>query len=820
MLALLTGDVETRVESGAMTAEQGRRLWELAPAMAEAIVESGRDLVDTLLPGAGLLKRAAAAASPDAPWLPGLRALIERKAALPPDAALQQAALLTQYCRVVQAVAGERPLLLVLEDLHWADSGSIALLSALGHEISGARVLVVCTFRPEDMAQGRDGERHPLAPVVNELRRLHGECTVELGQEAQHGFVDALLDSEPNELDPEFRQALSRLTQGHALFTVELLRTMHDRGMLIQDAEGRWVEGADLNWGTLPARVDAVIGERIERLSEELREALTIASVEGADFTAEVLARVRDTETRDTVRLLSRELEKRHRLVTARGIRALAEGRLSLFGFSHVLFQRYLYNGLNEVERTQLHEDVGEVLEALYGDQANEIAGQLAHHFEEAGRTEKAIQYLGLAGERAKRMAANQEAIAHYRKALELLSALPECAERDRTELALQIAIQAPLTAIEGWTGAGVARAVDRAQELAEQVGDDTQHAWVLSMTASLYSCNGKIPEAADMAERLAELAERLDNETFRLWAVLMQGLGKVYTGRPEEGRRHLEELLSRYDATRHSWIAYATGMDPAVAASIHLAMALCLMGYLDQGLAQAEKGRTLAIQLDHDFCTCWAGSAVFHSLICRHEFERAFEAGDQILALAAEHGFANWIAWPRAWQGFHLITQGDFDKGVGCIAEQLQALRLMGMEFARAFHLCWLALGHHGAGRVHQALETLDEALELVESQGERDCEAEIHRCRGEVLTTMGAAEEAEICYLEAINVARGQKARYWELRAATSLARLWQGQGRRTEALELLAPIYDWFTEGLDTAPLQEAKALLEELACPESS
>ncbi len=417
LLALLTGDVESGVASGPMMAGLGRRLWRAAPLAAEAVVEFGRDLVGTLIPGAALLTRVEAAAPAGASWLAPLRELVRRKVSLPPDVALQQAAVFMQVARVLGAVARRRPLLLVLEDLHWADAGSIALLFHLSREVTAHRVLVLGSYRPTDVALGRGCERHPLEPLVAELRGRHSQLTVELGQQGDRGFVDALIDSEPNRLGGGFRESLFRQTAGHALFTVEVLRTLQDRGMLVRDPENRWIEGTDLDWGTLPERVEGVIGARIERLPERLRELLTIAGIEGEDL-----------QCRGGGAGSGRRRPRHHPPAQPRagsapsaGTRPRCRARhhrpASLFGFSHVLFQRYLYTNLHEVERVQLHEDVGTALEALYGDDTEEIAVRLAHHFEEAGITARAVHYLHQAGVRATRMTANQEAVGHLTKA-------------------------------------------------------------------------------------------------------------------------------------------------------------------------------------------------------------------------------------------------------------------------------------------------------------------------------------------------------------------------------------------------------------------
>jgi tetratricopeptide (TPR) repeat protein len=379
-----------------------------------------------------------ASAPVGADWLPQLEELVQRKAALPADPNLQQSALFEQYTRVVETLARQRPLLLVLDDLQWADGGSTSLLFHLGRRIEGSRVLIVGAYRPAEVALGRPStgsgqrERHPLEPVVNEFKRHFGDIVVDLGETEDRQFVDAFLDTEPNRLGDAFRQTLYRQTRGHPLFTIELLRGMEERGDLVQDQEGRWVEGPALDWETLPARVEAVIAERIGRLPQRLQDALAVASVEGETFTAEVVARVRAADAREMVGHLSSELDRRHRLVSAQGIQRMDGQCLSLYRFRHILFQRYLYNSLDPVERVHLHETVGTALEALYREGVEEIVVQLARHFQEAGIAEKAQHYLYQAGEQARQQYANEEAITYFRRALALLEGAPPDASRQK----------------------------------------------------------------------------------------------------------------------------------------------------------------------------------------------------------------------------------------------------------------------------------------------------------------------------------------------------------------------------------------------------
>jgi DNA-binding SARP family transcriptional activator len=482
VLSVLSGDVEAQWTAGAMSGEQARRLWHLLPFMVQALVEDGPDLLDLFVPGAALARRAAAIAPLGSEWLARLQGLVSRQEADPGQPVLQQSALFEQYTQVLRALASKRPLLLALDDLQWADGGSVNLLFHLGRRIGGSRILIVGACRPADVASGRQvspppggmeepgrhhppvWERHPLEPVINELKRTFGDIEVDLeraeGQQARgRQFVDAFLDSELNRLGDRFRQTLYQHTRGTPLFTIELLRGMQERGDLVQDQEGQWLEGPALDWETLPARVEAVISERIGRLPKRLRDLLTVASVEGETFTAEVVARVGAADEGETVRSLSDTLDRKYRLVGARGILRLDGQRLSRYRFRHILFQKYLYNRLDPVERAHLHQAVGAALEMLYEEEAEEIAAietgaaQLARHFEAAGVVKKAVEYLRQAGERAQGLYANEEAIGYLRRALFLLEDSPLAETQRRWQQEEAARLHERLGDVLEWTG-------------------------------------------------------------------------------------------------------------------------------------------------------------------------------------------------------------------------------------------------------------------------------------------------------------------------------------------------------------------------------
>jgi ABC-type oligopeptide transport system substrate-binding subunit len=435
--AMLTGDASVVGAASRIGPQNVRRLRAGLARSAQVLVEAAPELVGVLVPGGKLLGEVGKAVVDKVGWMDKLE-LLARKREAP---SVEQNRIFEQYTAYLQRLSTKTPLILFLDDLQWSDAASVGLLFHLGRRIGESHILIVGAYRPEEVAVGRAGERHPLEKVLAEFMRYFGDVWVDLDQaeEAERRqFVDAILQTEPNRLGEGFRKALFQHTGGHALFTVELLRNMQERRDIVRDGEGYWTESSSLDWGEVPARVEGVIEERIGRLEEELREILSVASVEGQDFTAQVVGRVEVIEERQLLRELSQELEKRHRLVQERGEVQVGRGRLlSRYQFAHTLIQQYLYNGLGAGERRLLHSEVAGVLEELYEGHTEEIAVQLARHFELAGIDGKAIKYLLEAGDRARSLYAHQEAIDYYQRALALLKESGESEEAARTLMKL-----------------------------------------------------------------------------------------------------------------------------------------------------------------------------------------------------------------------------------------------------------------------------------------------------------------------------------------------------------------------------------------------
>jgi DNA-binding SARP family transcriptional activator len=423
VMAMLTGDVEARWDAGAISREHARRLWAAYSLVVQLLLDIGPHLLDVFVPSASLLSRSAAAGQEYAPWLPRLREHVKRQGTSTQD--VEQSHLFQQVTNILLTVSKTQPLLLILDDIQWADTASISLLFHLGRRLADAesRLLIACAYRPEEVTLSLTSERHPLAKILTEFKRTFGDVWVDLSRvekTEERRFVDALLDAEPNKLATGFRDALFDRTGGHPLFTIELLRSMQDRGNLIKDADSVWIEGPTLDWEVLPARVEAVIEDRINRLDPELRDILTIASVEGEVFTAQVVAEMRRLPERSVLRRLSQDLEQQHRLVREQEEVFTGLRRVSRYRFGHILFQDYLYKRLSQGEKRLLHGDVAAALELFYEGQLDEMAVKLAHHFQKAGDLVRAFHYFSLAGERAARIYASGQAITHYTRAIQL----------------------------------------------------------------------------------------------------------------------------------------------------------------------------------------------------------------------------------------------------------------------------------------------------------------------------------------------------------------------------------------------------------------
>ena len=527
--------------------------------------------------------------------------------------------LFEQYTKVLQFLEAQSPILIVIDDLQWADTGSINMLFHLGRRLVGYRILNLGAYRSEEVALGREGMRHPLEPLINEFRRSFGDILVNLGQalgqDESRGFVDEFLDKEPNRLDETFREMLYQQTQGHPLFTIELLRGLQERGDIFKDAEGYWVAEPSLDWETLPARVEAAIQERISRLPKTMQKALEVACIEGELFTAEAVARVQGIDEQEILGYLSGDLDRTHRLVRAQSIQRVNNRLLSRYQFRHILFQKYLYGSLDEVLRVHLHEQVGKALEGLYGveDDASAVAVQLALHFQIARIDEKAVHYLRLASDKAMQLSAYHEVIAHASHALELLENIPKSAERDEKKLALCLTLGIAFTGAKGAQLSEVRNTYNRARQLCEKLGKKYELVQVLGGLTIFYYVRAKHHKARELALEALDLAKAIGDPSLMMLCHWYLGFVLFCLGEYAKSLKYLKQVTDVYDHKQHHHIlVQVRGSDAGIGAMAYEAGCLWCLGYPDQALKRSQETLELASKLNHPFsmadALCFAG--------------------------------------------------------------------------------------------------------------------------------------------------------------------------------------------------------------------
>jgi predicted ATPase/class 3 adenylate cyclase len=709
---------------------------------------------------------------------------------LPPAQQKQQTlqALLTIFLRI----AAQQPMLFVMEDLHWIDPTTLELLSLLVDQGPTTRILALWTFRP-DFSPPWTGRSHVTQMM---LPRLPRRQAVEMASHVAHRKA----------LPPEVVAQVVAKTDGVPLFVEELTKMVLESGIL-QECEGRYELAGPLPPLAIPATLHDSLMARLDRLAA-VKGLAQLGATLGREFAYALLQAVSPWDEATVQRGL-------HQLVEAEFLYQQGLPPQATYVFKHALIQAAAYQSLLKSTRQQYHQRIAQVLEERFPDLCETQPELLAHHCTEAGLSAQAIAYWQHAGQRALTRSAMLEAVAHLTKGLEVLGTLPDTPERAQQELVMQITLGPALLLTKGQAAPEVARLYARARELCEQVGEPTQLFRVLWGLWYVHHALGQLQRACEAGEELLDLARQLQAPEWFVVAHRTLGNSPFWLGEFGLAHTHLEHALALYDPQQMHDHAVRYGSDTGVLCRVLGAVTLWLLGYPDQARQWSEAALTQAQGLHHAFTLaqtlCF--SAILHLL--RREATVAQERAEAALALCTEHGVATYLAWGTVLWGSALAAQGMWAEGLAQMREGLATYRAIS-QVPRLLFLGLLAEGCERAGQVEAGLRVSDEALEVMQTSEERLYAAEVYRLRGELLLQQSAAQqgEAEEHLHQALAVARRQQAKSWELRAAMSLSRLWQQQGKRTEAYELLAPVYGWFTEGFDTADLQEARALLEAL------
>jgi predicted ATPase len=693
-----------------------------------------------------------------------------------------------------------QPLILIFEDLHWLDTETQGFLDTLSESVASARMLLLVNYRPEyrhEWGQKTYYTQLRLAP---------------LGREEAQELLTALLGNDGS-LTAVKRLILEK-TEGTPFFMEEVVQTLVEE-RAVTGARGSYrLERAPAELHLSPT-VQGVLAARIDRLAPDEKDLLQQLAVIGREFSVSLLRQVVPQPEEEVYRLLA-ALQRKEFLYEQPAFPEME------YSFKHALTQEVAYGTVLQDQRKALHERTAQAIEALYPERLEDHYSDLAHHYSRSGNTPKAVEYLHLAGQQAVQRSANAEAITHLTTALEFLNALPDTPERAQHELGLHLTLGPALMNIKGFAAPEVGALYTRARELCQQGGDTAQLFLVLFGLWQFALLRAELELARELGEQLLRLAQQAQDPALLLVAHRALGATLLWQGEISLAREHLEQGIALYDPQQHRPLALVYGMDIGMACRIFAAWALWLLGYPDQALQRGQEGITLAYESSYPYSLSFAlaFTADLHQL--RREWRLAQERAEAAMAVSAEQGFAQTLSQAAILRGWALAEQGQGAEGIAQIRQGLAAYRETEAKLMGPYFLTPLAEAYGKVGQVAEGLSVVAEALAAVDKTGERLWEAELYRLKGTLVLqasvpslTRQVEKEAEADFLKAIAIARRQSAKSLELRAVMSLSRLWQQQDKKKEAHELLSDIYNWFTEGFDTKDLQEAKALLEELA-----
>jgi predicted ATPase/class 3 adenylate cyclase len=695
---------------------------------------------------------------------------------------------------ILLRLAAQQPVLFVMEDLHWVDPTTLEFLSLLVDQGPTARILALCTFRP-DFSPPWTRRADCTQLTVNRLPR---QQAVEVIRQVAHG----------KRLPPEVVEQIVAKTDGVPLFVEELTKMVLESGLLQEQDESYMLTGP-LHPLVIPATLHDSLMARLDRLAA-VKALAQLGATLGREFSYALLRAVAPWQEETLHRGL-------HQLVAAEFLYQRGVPPQASYTFKHALIQDVAYQSLLRSTRQQHHQRIAQALEAHFPEVVTTQPELIARHYTAAGCAEQAVPYWLRAGQQASDRSAYLEAVSHVTTGLALLQTLPETPAHTQQAVTLYTALGAALLVTKGHAAPEVEQIYTRAYALCQQVGETSQLVPVLLGLWRFYVSRPQFHTARELGATLLRLAQRTHDPALAVIAHTALGATCLSLGALPAARAHLEESNAHYTPDQHRTLVFRTGQDPGVAGRLYGAATLWLLGYPGQARTRLHEALTLAQALAHPFslacARCWAAFvSQFH-----RDVSAVHEHAEAAVALATEQGFPIWAALGTTLRGWALTMQGQDEEGVTQTCQGIAALRATGAALFVPYLCTVLAEVRAHLGHIQDGLQALAEAHTLVEQHDERYWEAEVSRLCGVLLLQQAGTSpaEAEAWLQRALGIACRQEARALELRAAMSLSHLWQQQGKRAKAHALLAPIYGCFTEGFDTTDLREARALLDTLA-----
>ncbi|MDX1673315.1 MAG: protein kinase [Longimicrobiales bacterium] len=713
---------------------------------------------------------------------------------------------------LLDQVSKLKPLVLVIDDLHWADVSTVDILNYLAGHVDDARVLILTCYRPSDMAL----VDHPFLAIRSDLqaRGVYQEVELDFLSRAD---VERYLELQfpGHDLPESFAADVHRRTEGSPLFMADLVRYLRDSGGIVEEAGGTWrlAPAADSETGDLPESVRGMIARKIDQIDDDQRRLLVAASVQGHEFDSATLAEALELdpvhvedqlETLERVHVFVRQIDEYEfpdRTLTVR------------YHFVHVLYQNALFESLRPTRRVQMAGRIADSLASHQGDDAA-LAARLAVLYETAREFATSARYFFLAAQRAVSLFGYAEALALAERGLQGLEGLPETPERHQLELGLQMVRGHAQRSVHGWASRELEETFARARELCHRLNDPPELFPVQWNLTFFYMIKGDLEVVAQQIALLMEQAEASGRPEFQVAVHHVAGVSNEFLGELVESNKLLESARELHDADQHAHYNAMFGIDPGMIARAMSSRPLWSLGYPDQALERSRETVDLGRGQRQPATLVFALIVKQGIHLYRGEFQEAIALGDEIVDMCAEFEFAQEGEWGKCFQGAALAGAGRVDDGIARLSDALDALERLRSGLVRPTFLALLGDAHRKAGRVDDGLAAVTEGFAHAERTLEQGFVAELHRVHGELLLLDGERDAGEEAIRAGLAKARDQHARSFELRAATSLARLFQAEGRDHDARAELQPVYDWFTEGFETADLTAARSLLDAL------
>ncbi len=705
----------------------------------------------------------------------------------------QKERTITALVEQIEQLARQKPVLMVFEDVHWIDPTTLELLDHLVGAIADRRVLLVITFRPE-FSPPWDGHTHVTAYTLNRLARR--ECS-------------ALIDqvTEGKALPEQLRLQIVEKTDGVPLFVEELTKAVLESNLL-EDRGDCYSLAGTAAMVEVPATLHDSLMARLDRLLP-VKEVAQIGSALGREFSYELIAAVAPTPAAELQDALGRLVASQ--LVFQRGAPPTA-----IYTFKHALVQDAAYGSMLKRRRQQLHFKIAKALDQRFPEIVEAEPELVAHHYTEAGMVEPAIAYWRRAGERAAQRSANAEAVAHITRGLELARKLPDTSARAEQELVLLNTLAVPLMNTKGYAAPEAVQVYDRAHYLCKQVGESIHIFQALAGVSTYHMVRGDVSYALSLAEEMIPPAERQNERGPIIETRRLLGLHSHCCGLFSRALHHFKSVQQIFDPMQRQKLALIYGQDHLMSSFTMGCQTLAALGYPEQAHHWRKEAIREAERSGHTFSQAYAGALSLLALYILDEVEVIQNSAPQLIAFSAEQGFPFYLTIAQVCHGWALARGGNPKGGIAQMRVGIEGLRATGSAVLLPGFSVMLASGLGQDGQFAEAFEYIDRSLEQIERWGERWPEAEAYRIRAALFLAKDNPDPAaaRIALESALEVARSQEARTWELRAATDLARLWRDQGKKSQARDLLAPTYEWFSEGFGVPVLREAKEMLNTL------